>query len=485
MLIVSITNKDTKKGDRPMSNINSSYNEHAIIYSGALVIIFQTTAVAVPYMVMSFSEHIYRRIVIYCAGLSFCQDHQTALGISRELGGCSHDALTRMLNSNTWTSGQLMIFCFQLAMSVATGSPGLSWLILDDVILPKKNTKKIIAAHWDHDYVNGKNIPCVRVVVLCWTNGIIKIPVSFLLWHKKNSIYLEENNKKYRTKNELARIMVYLASRNNLRFDYLLFDSWYAGAEHLKWYHEHGILFVTAIKNNRKVRLLDVPLDMKPKRIHKKTPVWVEKSPKQFAGEHPHSRDYHYYSAIKSRTRRWEVTMKGFPGFLSLICIKNYVKNPAFKNMVKPVDKKQRDPNKYLLTNDPTLTVVEIVKWYRRRWAIEVLFRDCKQNLGFNACQAQSVRAHEHHIACVFFSYILLEKLKTSIPSSEKKAKTPTIGQVKEWIRKQAIIVEKKFPTQKQMPYKQVDKFSENELIQLLKNLENALVTGKSDTLNL
>lgn len=466
-----------------MSKTHLSYNDHAAIYSAALLIIFQITAVSIPYLSLRFSDHIYRRIVIYCAGLCFCQKHQTALGIAREIGGCSHDALTRMLNSSTWTAAQLMTFCFQAAMSIATASPSPCWLILDDVILPKKNTTKIMAAYWDHDYVNNQNIPCIRVVVLCWTNGLIKIPVSFLLWHKKTSIYLKETGQKYRTKNELARIMVYLAIRNNLPFDFLLFDSWYAGVKHLKWYHDHGILFVTATKNNRKFRLLEVSLGMRPQRIHKNTEVWHEKSPKQLAGEHPHTRDYHYYSAIKCRTRRWEVCLKGFPSILSLICIKNYVNEPVFKKFVKPVDRTQRDPNKYLLTNDPTLTVVEIVKWYRRRWGIEVLFRDCKQNLGLNACQAQSVRAHNHHIACVFFSYVLMEKMKNHIPSPQTEAKTLTIGQVKKWLRNQYLIIEKDEPDEPTDAYKSINKFSEKELIQLLKTTKNGLVTGKVGTL--
>jgi len=55
-------------------------------------------------------------------------------------------------------------------------------------------------------------------------------------------------------------------------------------------------------------------------------------------------------------------------------CIKNYATDPAFKDLVTKVEKKQKDPNKYLLTNDTSLRVVQIVTWYRRRWAIEVLF---------------------------------------------------------------------------------------------------------------
>ena len=49
---------------------------------------------------------------------------------------------------------------------------------MDDVILPKSYSKKMIASYWDYDYVHDKNIGCLWVVVVCWTNGIIKIPVA-------------------------------------------------------------------------------------------------------------------------------------------------------------------------------------------------------------------------------------------------------------------------------------------------------------------
>ena len=418
------------------------YEDHAAIYSAALLFVFRVAVKGTPCLAKEVCEFVYRRVIIYCAGLCLLHKHPTCLGIARQLGGCSHDALTRVLNSAQWTAFQLMASCLQVAIHlVSAGDAPSCWLILDDVILPKAASKKILAAYWDHDYIHKKNLRCVRVVVLCWTNGLVKIPLFFLLWHKKACPYLKEHTQRYRTKNELARSLVYLALRKGVPFQYLLFDSWYAGTAHLTWYARRGIRFVTATKNTRKVRLLSVPLAMRPPRPRKNTKVWVEKSPSELAQEHPHARAYHYYPAIHCRTRRWEITMKGYPGFLSLVCIKNYATNPVFKEMTTSADKKQKDPNKYLLTNACDLTVTEIVRWYRRRWDIEVLFRDCKQHLGFNACQARSVEAQEHHIACVFLSYVLMEQIKADIEPSQKEANTWTIGKVKEWLNRQYLFL--------------------------------------------
>jgi len=443
------------------------YEAHAMMYSAALVVLFRAAKEFAPWLMGQLPQGVYRRVVIYCAGLCALRKYQTCLGIARQLGGCSHDALTRLLNSTTWTASQLIGICLQTALTLASGCPGRCWLIVDDVILPKSSSKKMMAAYWDYDYVQDRNIRCLRVVVVCWTNGLIKIPVAWALWHKEGCAYLKQTRTKFRTKNQLARVLVYWVMRRGLPFDYLLFDSWYAGVQHLKWYHRHGIRFVTAIKNNRKVRLLWIPKSQRPLVVRKTTRCWVTSTPHQLASAHPDSRDYHYYPAIDSRTRRWEITLEGYPAFLSLVCIKHYATNPAFRDLVTKAEKKQKDPNKYLLTNDTSLTIVQIVEWYRRRWAVEVLFRDCKQFLGLGAYQGQTVEAHSRHIGCVFLSYVLTEQMKAYAAPSLDQAHTLTIGQVKEWLNDQYLL---------RAPYTPhageaiigLSRFSESQLLDLL-----------------
>lgn len=457
-----------------------SYDEHAAIYSAALLVLFRAAMEFAPWLTQQLPQVIYRRVIIYCAGLCVLRKYNTCFGIARQLGGCSHDALNRLFKSNQWRASQLMLMCLQTALMVASGTPWSCWLIIDDVILPKASSKKMQAAYWDYDYVHEKNIRCLRVVVVCWTNGLIKIPVAWALWHKKESSYLKETHKKFRTKNQLARLLVYGLLRKGLSFDFLLFDSWYAGTEHLLWYHRHGIRFVTAIKNNRNVRLLWVPLSQRPLRPRKNTSLWVTTNPYQLAQEHPHTRDYHYYPAIDCRTRRWEITLEGFSDSLSLVCIKNYATNPAFKDLVTKAEKKQKDPNKYLLTDDTTLSVVEIVTWYRRRWSIEVLFRDCKQFLGLSAYQGQTVDAHTRHIACVFFSYVLMEQMKPYAAYAPVPANTLTVGQVKEWLNRQYLLNTPCMPVA-QVAMVPLSRFSETELMDLLEKPYLLVETKNSD----
>lgn len=471
-------------GGRSMSPIDLTYEEHAAIYSAAIVLIFRAGKVFFPQLALTLPEQLYRRLMIYCAGLCALRKYQTCLGITRQLGGCSHDALNRLLQQGAFTASLLMMACLQSAISICSGVALPCWLIIDDVILSKATSRKMAACYWDYDYVHEKNIRCLRVVVLCWSNGLIKIPVAFALWHKKGCAYLKETNTKFRTKNQLAQLLVYRLLRKGLSFDFLLFDSWYASTEQMAWYHNHAIAFVTAIKNNRRLRLCAMPLSARPQKPRQTTLWWDTKSPQELLAPYPHSRDYHYYPDLSCRTRRFLVMLEDFNGFLSMVCIKNYATNPAFKDFMPKKRKKPKDPNQYLLTNATSLTVVEIVTWYRRRWDIEVVFRDCKQHLGLNACQAQQVSAHVHHIACVLFSYVLMDQMKAQAEKADLQANTLTIGQVKEWLNRQYLLVGPKKQTA-QGSLMDLSVFSEVLLIDCLDQIQALPETGPAGNTSL
>ena len=66
----------------------------------------------------------------------------------------------------------------------------------------------------------------------------------------------------------------------------------------------------------------------------------------------------------------------------------------------------------FLLSTDVSLTTREIIIGYKKRWRIEVLFRDCSQNLGLKSHQGYS-KTSERHVAMVFLTYNILAELKS------------------------------------------------------------------------
>ena len=270
-----------------------------------------------------------------------------------------------------------------------------------------------------------------------------QVPVAFALWHQRGGVYLEETGHRFRTKNQLARILVWKVLRWGLRFDYLAFDRWYASAENLVAFHRWGLAFVCALKANRTLRQIAFPLDEAPrtKKLQRKHPLWKERSATQWAAGYPHSRDYHRYAQIRCRARRWPVFVKEVPFVLTLVCIKNYAKTKTFKKMLTAADKKAKDPNKYLVANQVELTPVQIIQRYQNRWLVECLLRDCKQHLELSAYQGQHVEAHQRHIAGGFFAYTMMERLKDQVQSTPTPAHTLSIGEVKTWLERQYLLV--------------------------------------------
>ena len=79
----------------------------------------------------------------------------------------------------------------------------------------------------DYDSAQRRHIKCQRLVVLLWSNRFISIPVAFAFWHHRDFV------KTYRTKNEIARILIYWTVRYGIGFSYLTFDNWYASKQNL------------------------------------------------------------------------------------------------------------------------------------------------------------------------------------------------------------------------------------------------------------
>ncbi len=114
-----------------------------------------------------------------------------------------------MLCHKSWSASLVMLELLHQAMQLATGTGTPSWLIIDDVILPKHRSVKTAFIGWDYDYVNEKNICCLRLVVVAWSNGIVCIPVAFALYYKKDHPDVLSEQQRSRTKNQLAQILVY------------------------------------------------------------------------------------------------------------------------------------------------------------------------------------------------------------------------------------------------------------------------------------
>jgi len=408
---------------------------------------FDQAVVLLPYAIIALSQIVFlcfnqlilrtsriTMIAFLCLlwGICFHDRHQSPHGIANSVSKrISHDRLQRVYTHYTINATILMLELLHHAIALAACAPaGASMMILDDVLIEKPFARLIQGVYWDHDHTFNRKAKGIRLVVLLWTDGFLSIPVAFLVWHKRQEKMPSYAPRRYRTKNELARILVYCVLRKGLHFDVLVFDTWYASEENLRFFCRLGIVFVTAVQCNRRIRL---PLKKPINHRHGKPTTHEKLTCKELALRYPKREHYSNYPALDLRARGFEIDISTKLKSIFLVIIKDYVTSRSFQLEVELVPKRARskDKNKYLVTNFSDATVAWIISCYQRRWLIECLFREAKQHFAIGACQARNFEAVTSHIAISLFGYVVLQYLRHQFLSQSEDKDVLTLGEVR------------------------------------------------------
>src|SRR5918911_4922168 len=172
---------------------------------------------------------------IYLMALLYFTNITTCLAMSDAFDSASHDQLTRMLQG-PWSGHTLLNLALRLLFTVAGG-----YLILDDTVVEKPYARLLGEAAWVWSSKQRKVVFGVSVVLLVWTDGQVRIPLAFRLWHKggpsKFALALE--------------LLSYARNRLRCKPQFVLFDSWYPSKPLLKRLRDYGWYFVCHLKKNR------------------------------------------------------------------------------------------------------------------------------------------------------------------------------------------------------------------------------------------
>jgi hypothetical protein len=403
-------------------------------------------------------------MAVYLTGL-ITQTNVTVTAIATTVGLVSHDGLSRLLAGLGWTLSHGA--CLAVRLVQALGGEG--YLVLDDVLIPKPFARVIALCGWDYDHSLKRHVFGQRLVFVVWSNGSLVLPLLFAFWQKgpeparllpacrargagrqrgqarprrrrrrrvgrprkrgrpitdhsaqgrrrralkrarltaqKRRRVRLPNGVHYRTKNELARALVWTVVRHGLpaapaaqaglptaaqaglptaaqaglRGRFILFDNWYFSRQNIALFQRLELHWVTRVKGNAKVWLDGRCLTVQ------QVAALVTKA------------NYHYYRALGVRWRSFEVYWEG-------------------RRLKLTVIKDDRGPEggrtKYLLTDDRSLTNQQHVRWYRKRWVIEVFFRDAKQEVGLAGGEARTPPAVISHVVLVCVAYTFLQLLK-------------------------------------------------------------------------
>jgi putative transposase len=174
-------------------------------------------------------------IWIYLMALLYFTRLSTCSAIADAFDSASHDRLTRMLHGH-WSGHTLLDLALRALFAVVGGH-----LILDDTVVEKPYARLLGEAAWVWSSKHSKVVFGVSLVVLVWTDGRVRIPVGYRVWHKGGP-----------SKVDLAlELLSYARNRLKCKPQFVLFDSWYPAKRLLKRLKDYGWYFVCQLKKNR------------------------------------------------------------------------------------------------------------------------------------------------------------------------------------------------------------------------------------------
>jgi putative transposase len=192
---------------------------------------------------------------LYLTALLYYRTSGSCVALAEALETVSHDRLTRMLQGD-WSGQTLLERAFHTLFVWERG-----YLIIDETVIPKPFATAMAGLAWVYSSQEHKPVYGFSLVLLVWTDGLLRIPLGIRLWQKGGP-------SKYTLALEL---LSYARNRLHCHPDYVLFDAWYPSRALLKRVRDYGWYFVCRLKKNRRFNGQAV-------RHHRRHPYWAERA---------------------------------------------------------------------------------------------------------------------------------------------------------------------------------------------------------------
>ena len=307
-----------------------------------------------------------------------CQNkYATATGLSNLLlDDISHDQVTRFLNGNLLGSKELWRYVKPEVRRHETASGGV--LILDDTIEEKPCTDENEIICWHHCHTKGRHVKGINILSCLVRYGDVTFPVGYEIVHKDVTFCEVSSKKECRTasitKNEHFRHLIGKCYKNQVLFDYVLADNWYAAKENFDYiHHDLKKYFIIGLKSNRTVALSEND---------------------KIRGK------FQQVKALDMEDGQSKIVwLKGnnFP----ITLIKKIFTNEDGSTGIL-----------YLASNDINRDLDHLYQTYQKRWKIEVYHKSIKQNASLAKSPTKRVRSQSNHIFASIIAFCKLEMLQ-------------------------------------------------------------------------
>ena len=228
---------------------------------------------------------------------------------------------------------------------------------------------------------------------------------------------------------------------------FVLFDSWYLNQRIVRAARKQGLDWCSTLKRNRVVELLDLALETGEVRAGER--LTVEALLEQLVPAALLTKAGIPFPAaavapgwqtgsVRGRTFRVLAYRGRLPGIglVQLVLAQERYRDGRWSPYVP------------LVTNRLDLTPAEVVTVYLERWAVEVLLRDAKQNLGLTDCQMERLEGTVRHWVLAFLSQAMLTLLRLQAAAGEVRAPSGqavarvgrTLGEVRQFVKQCALV---------------------------------------------
>lgn len=309
---------------------------------------------------------------LYSDFLLSATGERTATKLSSALDGfVSHDKITRFLSEAEYGSKELWHEVKPYVRKIEQSRGGV--LIFDDTIEAKPHTDENEIVAWHFDHCAGRNVKGINILSCLVSYEKLGIPVAFEIVKKNQTVIDPKTNKAKRvasiTKNEQMQDMLQVCIQNDVKFDYVLADTWYSSNETMEFIHKRNKKFIFPTKDNRLVSLTN--------------------RAKKFV---------HVYDIELEPNATQLVYLKGC-SVPVLLTKKIFINKDGSSGIL------------YLICNDTELDGAQIYEIYKKRWKIEEYHKSLKSNLGLAQSPTKIQRTQNNHVFATIYAYCKLEIL--------------------------------------------------------------------------
>jgi len=327
-------------------------------------------------------------IELYTDYLISQHGYATATGLSEMMDhSISHDQITRFLNRNTFDSKALWTYVKPKIREIEEEE---GCLIFDDTIEAKPWTDESEIVCWHFDHAKGRSVKGINLLSALYHAGGVNIPVDYRVIRKPRTFCDLKTRKVKRksevSKNELMREMFLQAIVNQLKFRFVLLDSWFASNKNFKFIDKKRKTFIAALKSNR---LFAPSLDAKKEGRF----VSIDR----------------LGLSDKESVRGY---LKGYDKEIVLVC-------QIFTN------KDGSTGRLYLVSNDTTLETDALATIYQKRWKVEEYHKSLKSNVALEKSPTKKITTQSNHVFLAILAFFKLEllKIKTKLNHFALRAK--------------------------------------------------------------